>query len=90
VFVGAVTVGGSAVVGISFGGISVGAFNPAVVLGAVVMGPFGWTALAYLLAELLAGVAAGLVFRALNPGDKLGRAFRPFETKPCSLRYRVV
>jgi aquaporin Z len=55
---------------VAVGGISGGAFNPAVVLGGALMGLLPWTALAYLVAELLAGVAAGLVFRALNPDDK--------------------
>jgi aquaporin Z len=55
---------------VAVGGISGGAFNPAVVLGGAVMGLFPWTALIYLVAELLAGVAAGLAFRALNPTDK--------------------
>jgi aquaporin Z len=55
---------------VAVGGISGGAFNPAVVLGAAVMGLLPWSALLYLVAELLAGVAAGLVFRALNPDDK--------------------
>src|SRR5882757_8884730 len=55
---------------VAVGGISGGAFNPAVVLGGAVMGLFPWTALIYLVAELLAGVAAGLAFRALNPDDK--------------------
>jgi aquaporin Z len=55
---------------VAVGGISGGAFNPAVVLGGAVMGLFPWTALIYLVAELIAGVAAGLAFRALNPTDK--------------------
>jgi aquaporin Z len=55
---------------VAVGGISGGAFNPAVVLGGAVMGLFPWTALFYLVAQLVAGVAAGLVFRALNPDDK--------------------
>ena len=55
---------------VAVGGISGGAFNPAVVLGGAIMGLFPWTALIYLIAELLAGVVAGLAFRALNPDDK--------------------
>jgi len=55
---------------VAVGGISGGAFNPAVVLGGAVMGLFPWSALLYLVAELVAGVAAGLVFRVLNPDDK--------------------
>ena len=60
VFVGAVAVGG----------ISGAAFNPAVVVGGAAMGLFPWTALIYLVAEVIAGVIAGLVFRALNPDDE--------------------
>jgi aquaporin Z len=54
---------------VAVGGISGGAFNPAVVLGGAVMGLFPWTALIYLVAELLGGLAAGLAFRSLNPDD---------------------
>jgi len=54
---------------IAVGGISGGAFNPAVVLGGAAMG-FGWSTLIYLVPQLIAGVTAGLVFRALNPADK--------------------
>jgi aquaporin Z len=53
------------------GAISGGAFNPAVALGAAVMGLFAWPTLwAYLLAQVLAGIAAGVSFLALNPDDK--------------------
>jgi aquaporin Z len=53
------------------GGISGGAFNPAVTLGAAVMGMFAWPTLwVYLVAQVLAGIAAGVTFRALNPDDK--------------------
>ena len=56
---------------VAVGGISGGAFNPAVALGAGVMGLFAWpTWWIYPVAELVAGVAAGLAFRALNPADK--------------------
>jgi aquaporin Z len=55
---------------VAVGGISGGAFNPAVVLGGAIMGLLPWTALIYLVAELLAGAVAGLAFRALNPSDK--------------------
>jgi aquaporin Z len=60
VFVGAVAVGG----------ISGGAFNPAVVLGGAVMGLLPWTALIYVVAQLIAGAIAGLVFRFVNADDK--------------------
>jgi aquaporin Z len=53
------------------GGISGGAFNPAVTLGAATGGLFAWSTLwVYLVVQLVAGAAAGLTFRALNPGDK--------------------
>jgi aquaporin Z len=53
------------------GGISGGAFNPAVALGGAVAGLFAWSTLGlYLVAQLVAGVAAGLAFRGLNPDDK--------------------
>jgi aquaporin Z len=53
------------------GAISGGAFNPAVSLGAAVMGMFAWPTLwIYLVAQVLAGIAAGVTFLALNPDDK--------------------
>jgi aquaporin Z len=53
------------------GAISGGAFNPAVTVGAAVMGMFAWPTLwVYPAAQLLAGAAAGAVFRALNPDDQ--------------------
>ncbi|MGW6196896.1 MIP/aquaporin family protein [Kribbella sp. NPDC055110] len=53
------------------GGISGAAFNPAVSLGAAVGGLFAWSTLwVYIVVQAIAGVAAGLVFRALNPDDK--------------------
>jgi aquaporin Z len=55
---------------IAVGGISGGAFNPAVVLGGTVMGLFAPIMLVYIIAQLIAGAAAGFAFRALNPNDK--------------------
>jgi aquaporin Z len=55
---------------VAVGGISGGAFNPAVVLGGAAMGLFGWSTLIYLVPQLIAGAAAGLAFRMLNPADK--------------------
>lgn len=56
---------------IAVGGISGGAFNPAVVLAGASMGMFaGPTLWVYLLAQTIAGAAAGFAFRALNPDDK--------------------
>ncbi|MEV6766285.1 aquaporin [Streptomyces sp. NPDC051105] len=53
------------------GGISGGVFNPAVALGGATAGLFGWSTIwVYLVVQLAAGIAAGLAFRALNPGDK--------------------
>jgi aquaporin Z len=53
------------------GGISGGVFNPAVALGGGVMSLFGWSTLwVYPVAEIVAGVLAGLAFRALNPEDR--------------------
>jgi len=52
------------------GAISGGAFNPAVSLGAAVMGMFAWPTLwIYLMAQVLAGIAAGVTFLALNLDD---------------------
>ncbi|MGW6278640.1 MIP/aquaporin family protein [Kribbella sp. NPDC055071] len=53
------------------GGISGAAFNPAVSLGAAIGGLFAWSTIwVYLVVQVIAGIAAGLVFRALNPDDK--------------------
>jgi aquaporin Z len=53
------------------GAISGGAFNPAVTLGAAVMAMFAWPTLwVYLVAQVLAGITAGVAFLALNPDDK--------------------
>jgi aquaporin Z len=53
------------------GAISGGAFNPAVTLGAAVMAMFAWPTLwVYLVAQVIAGIAAGVSFLALNPDDK--------------------
>jgi aquaporin Z len=52
------------------GTISGAAFNPAVTLGAATLGLFAWPTLwVYAVAQLVAGVAAGLAFLALNPDD---------------------
>src|SRR3984957_10832800 len=52
------------------GGISGGVFNPAVALRGATGGVFAWSTIwVYLVAELAAGVVAGLAFLALNPGD---------------------
>ena len=52
------------------GNISGGAFNPAVAVGISVMGLAAWPGIwVYWLAEFVAGAAAALVFRLVNPGD---------------------
>jgi aquaporin Z len=56
---------------VAVGAISGGAFNPAVTLGAAAMGMFAWSTLwVYLVAQLLAGIAAGAMFLALNRADR--------------------
>jgi aquaporin Z len=56
---------------IAVGAISGGAFNPAVVIGGAAIGLFAWPTLwAYLVAQIVAGAAAGLAFLTLNPDDK--------------------
>ena len=56
---------------VAVGGISGGAFNPAVTFAGAVMHIFAWPTLwAYLVAQVIAGAAAGLTFLALNPDDK--------------------
>jgi aquaporin Z len=56
---------------IAVGAISGGVFNPAVAIGGAAIGLFAWSTLwAYLVAQIIAGVAAGLVFLSLNPDDK--------------------
>ncbi len=53
------------------GDISGGAFNPAVAVGISVMGLSAWSAIwMYLVANLLAGVAAAATFKIINPQDK--------------------
>src|SRR3954471_20117060 len=56
---------------VAVGGISGGAFNPAVTVAGAVMGFFAWPTLwVYLVAQLIAGAAAGWTFLTLNPDDK--------------------
>jgi aquaporin Z len=67
-----VAVGFTIMVGaIAVGAISGGVFNPAVAISGAAIGLFAWSTLwIYLVSQLVAGIAAGLVFLALNPGDK--------------------
>jgi aquaporin Z len=56
---------------IAVGAVSGGAFNPSVTLGAAVMDIFAWPTLwVYLVAQAIAGLAAGVIFLVLNPDDK--------------------
>jgi len=53
------------------GDISGGAFNPAVAIGAGVMGAINLGSIyIHIVADLLGGLAAGAVFKFLNPEDK--------------------
>ena len=53
------------------GGVSGGAFNPAVAVGLATMGLVSApSVLGHIVAELLGGAAAALVFKTINPGDK--------------------
>jgi aquaporin Z len=52
------------------GNISGGAFNPAVALGISIMGLSGWASIwIFWVSELIAGAAAAVVFKAVNPAD---------------------
>jgi aquaporin Z len=56
---------------VAVGGISGGAFNPAVTFSAAAMGMFAWPTLwIYLAGQVVAGVAAGVTFLALNSDDR--------------------
>jgi aquaporin Z len=56
--------------GLAAGGISGGAFNPAVSLGGAAADMFAWSTLwVYVVSQMVAGLAAGLVFLAIDPGD---------------------
>lgn len=56
----------------ALGGISGGGFNPAVALGLAVTGDFAWSSYwLYLVAPIVGGLAAAVVFRVLNAHDKL-------------------
>ena len=56
---------------IAVGAISGGVFNPAVAISGAAIGLFAWPTLwAYLVSQIVAGIAAGGVFLAVNPDDK--------------------
>ena len=53
------------------GGISGGSFNPAVTLALLLFGKLSATQLiAYIITQIIAGIAAGVVFKIVNPDDK--------------------
>ena len=55
---------------LAVGGISGGAFNPAVAIGGALMNIFAWSNIwIYLVAELVAGAAAAVVFVFLHPDE---------------------
>jgi aquaporin Z len=55
----------------AIGPISGAAFNPAVVFGLAVAGMLGWSTIwVYLVATLVGGALAALVFRLVNPNDR--------------------
>ena len=66
-----VAVGFTIMVGaITVGAISGGVFNPAVAISGATIGLFAWSTLwIYIVAQLVAGIVAGLVFLALNSDD---------------------
>lgn len=65
-------IGGVVAVGILLvGALSGAAFNPAVALGVSIAKLSAWANLwAYVVAQLVGGVLAGVTFKALNPDDK--------------------
>jgi aquaporin Z len=55
---------------LAVGGITGGAFNPAVAIGGAFMNIFAWSNIwIYLIAELVAGAAAAVVFVFLHPDE---------------------
>ncbi|HZU93018.1 MAG TPA: aquaporin [Microbacterium sp.] len=64
-------IGGTVFVGaVAVGGISGGGFNPAVALGLSISGQFAWSNLwLYILAPVVGGVVAAVLFRVLNTDD---------------------
>jgi aquaporin Z len=58
------------------GGISGGVFNPQVALGGATAGVLAWSTIwVYVVVQLGAGIAAGLAFLLLNPGDGALRTY---------------
>jgi aquaporin Z len=71
------------------GGVSGGAFNPAVAIGVTVMGGFSWANIwVYLVAELLGGAAAGLLFTNLLNEPETAAAEPPAEEVARAARKR--
>ena len=63
------------------GAVSGGAFNPAVAIGAMVMGLLSWSDIwIYLIANLLGGAAAAMVFMYTQPAEKAWGDTRAAET----------
>lgn len=64
-------IGGTVFVGaVAVGGISGGGFNPAVALGLAISGQFAWSSLwLYILAPVVGGAIAAILFRVLNSDD---------------------
>jgi aquaporin Z len=55
---------------VAVGSASGAAFNPAVAVGIMVMGLFSWSTIwVYLLAQALAAVASGFLFKYMHPED---------------------
>jgi len=67
-------IGGTVMVGaVTVGGISGGVFNPAVAIGGATLGLLAWSSIwVYLIANLVGGAVAGVVFLALNAEDRPG------------------
>jgi len=65
-------IGGTVMAGaFSVGSTSGGVFNPAVAIGIAAMGLASWGTLwVYFVANFSAGIAASIVFKAINPQDK--------------------
>lgn len=73
------------------GGISGGAFNPAVAVGITMLGLSSWANLwIFLVANLVGGLAAGLLFRALNLGDDKPTTATPFQQEALKPAAEVV
>ncbi|MDL9980349.1 MIP/aquaporin family protein [Microbacterium sp. ASV49] len=79
-------IGSTVLVGaIAVGPISGGAFNPAVALGLSITGHFAWASFwVYVVAPIVGGAVAALLFRLLNTHDKLPLAVAAEESTAAS------